>query len=185
MKRMRVDASLTGGTGDVNPQWMSFNAVQSSADTTTTTSQAIPVQRLPTGGRAQVLELLRARVGITSYTAIASATETIDKRQLFLSTTSFGTTTTNLGDPRVFMGWQDSFHGAFTAAGTYGSVHNDVFEVDLSDGSGHGILIATDNIFAQVASTGIGAVVTANIKLLYRWKNVGLQEYIGLVQSQQ
>jgi hypothetical protein len=64
---------------------------------------------------------------------------------------------------------------------------------DLTDGAGHGILIATDNIYlgvnASLSSFNLGDAdpivggVSAN--LIYRFKEIGLSEYIGIVQSQQ
>jgi hypothetical protein len=55
---------------------------------------------------------------------------------------------------------------------------------DLTDGAGHGFLVATDQIYAQIASTNTGAAQSCDVKIMYRWKNVGLQEYIGIVQGQ-
>lgn len=64
---------------------------------------------------------------------------------------------------------------------------------DLTDGAGHGLLVATDNIFLSVQTTNIAFVgesadsivgfVAAD--LIYRFKEVALAEYIGIVQSQQ
>ena len=185
MKRRR-DGTLTGGTGDVSPQWMSFVATQSAADTTTTTTQAIPVQRLPTGGKAQVMEVLKVWFASTQLPASASAAETTDLLECFLSTSSFGTTNTSLSEPRVFAADGISSRSAFTAAGTYFSqLQPSVRQYDLTDGAGHGVLIATDNIFAQVSSTATGNTNLFRIKILYRWKNIPLQEYIGIVASQQ
>lgn len=65
---------------------------------------------------------------------------------------------------------------------------------DLTDGAGHGLLVATDNIWltcyatAATADAGENAVLnvaTVNADLIYRFKEVSLQEYIGIVQSQQ
>lgn len=62
---------------------------------------------------------------------------------------------------------------------------------DLTDGAGHGVLIATDNIwctaFINGACPDIGTTASATIfaDLLYRFKKISLQEYIGIVQSQQ
>jgi len=186
MKRGRGGGILTGGTGDVSPQFLSFRATQSAADTTTTTTQAIPTQRLPDQGKAQVMEVLKIFFIGTNLPTIASATETQDQISVFLSTTSFGTTNTTFQESRVFAGFINSQRGAFTAAGTYAMTQTPYPHViDTSDGAGHGVLIATDNIFAQVQSVGTGATNVADLKLLYRWKNVSLQEYIGIVQSQQ
>lgn len=185
MKRRRGEGTLTGGTGDVSPQWMTFAATQSAADTTTTTTQTIPVQRLPHGEMAQVMEVLKVYIERPQVVAIASATEASDNYNIFLSTTSFGTTATTFREPRVFAADMHVILGAFTAAGTYGLDSVRTVLYDLTDGAGHGVLIATDNIFAQVVTSGTSAANTYGIKLLYRWKNVSLQEYIGIVQSQQ
>lgn len=181
----RTVGGLTGGTGDVNPQFLSFTAAQSGADTTTTTTQAIPIQRLPSGGRSQVMEVLKVFAQLPVFGAVASATEANDTVSVFLSTVSFGTTATTFSEPRVFWGSHRSMEGAFTAAGTYARTEESIEVADLTDGAGHGFLVATDNIFCQVQSTGTGGTNTARIKILYRWKNVGLAEYIGIVQSQQ
>lgn len=184
MKRGR-GGTLTGGTGDVSPQWMSFSATQSAADTTTTVTQAIPVQRMPTSGKAQVMEVLRVVFEHTAFPAVASATEALDAITAYLSTASFGTTNTTWAEPRVFAGMAKYDRGAFTAAGTYAFVDNRHASMDLTDTAGHGVLIATDNIFLQVQSSGTGAANVVACKVLYRWKHVALQEYIGIVQSQQ
>lgn len=180
-----MDGSLTGGTGDVNPQYINMTVTQSAADTTTTLTQALPIQRLPTGGKAQVMEVLKVFIQRPTGQAIASATEAVDVYQLFLSTTSFGTTATSFAEPRVFASDEMEIRGAFTAAGTYGFPFERKREIDLTDGSGHGLLIATDQIFAQGVSSGTGAANVWRIKLYYRMKNVRVEEYIGIVQSQQ
>lgn len=186
MKRGRGGGSLTGGTGDVNPQFMSFQAVQSAADTTTTTTQAIPVQRLTSGKSAQVMEVLKVFVETTELPASASATEAIDTITVALSTASFGTTAVGFNEPRVFAWFQKGSRQAFTAAGTYFAFSPiEPYVMDVTDGVGHGIIVAVDNIYAQVASSGTGVTNTANIKILFRWKNVGLTEYVGVVSSQQ
>lgn len=68
---------------------------------------------------------------------------------------------------------------------------------DLTDGAGHGILIATDNIYLNALVAYVDADTSAayagapsfifaasNCELIYRFKAVTLQEYIGIVQSQ-
>ena len=132
-----------------------------------------------------MMEVLKMVVELPTFPAIASVTEATDSHQFFISTTSFGTTATTFAEPRVFAGWTRINQAVFTAAGTYMSNYDNTKIMDLTDGAGHGILVATDNIFIQVISVGTGLTNTVRIKLLYRWKNVSLQEYIGIVQSQQ
>jgi hypothetical protein len=66
-------------------------------------------------------------------------------------------------------------------------LHDMPLEQTLGDGSGHGILVATDQIFLHVAFSGIvnSAANQVQGRILYRWKDVSLEEYIGIVQSQQ
>lgn len=63
---------------------------------------------------------------------------------------------------------------------------------DFTDGAGHGILIATDNIFLTIVAQGASIdgvsynfAGQGRVDLLYRFKEITLQEYIGIVQSQQ
>lgn len=166
---------LTGGTGDVNPQYLSILASQSAADTTTTTQVQLPIQRLPTGGRAQVMELLKV------FFTASSLPEVDSLLTIALSTSSFGTTAVTFSEPRVFALF--SRQVILTTSGQ--AVADYPFTYDCTDGAGHGIIIATDSIYVQVASTTTGVANNARIKLMYRWKDVPLQEYIGVVQSQQ
>lgn len=58
-------------------------------------------------------------------------------------------------------------------------------EDDLTDGAGHGVLIATDSIYCNLQSVVTGILNDVVVKIGYRWKEVALVEYIGIVQSQQ
>jgi hypothetical protein len=89
-------------------------------------------------------------------------------------------------NPRLFAWGETSFRNAFTAGGSVSQPQCDIFQVmDLTDGAGHGILIATDSIFIAVSETGYTGPNNIAVKIMYRLVEVGLQEYIGLVQSQQ
>lgn len=57
----------------------------------------------------------------------------------------------------------------------------------LNDGAGHGVLIATDNIYlSYVVAGALASTPVAFIaRMLYRFKEVGIAEYVGIVQSQQ
>lgn len=89
------------------------------------------------------------------------------------------------GNSRMFAWCEMNIRAAFTP-GTGVGYNQDVFQViDLTDGDGHGILVATDNIYFQVTSNGFAGAQEQSAKLLYRFKEVSLVEYIGIVQSQQ
>lgn len=182
-KRVRGD-QLTGGSRDVNPQFMHGRATQSGNDATTTTTFRTPITRIPDSDRVTIMELLKVYVDFAQLNGTAVA-ETNYDLQIQFSTVSLGTNTVAWDDPNVFAKAQVTQRKAFTAGGSYAVVYNEPFELDLTDGAGHGILIATDSIYGQVSSANTGTTNTVYFKLLYRFKEVGLIEYVGIVQSQQ
>jgi len=184
-KRRRTGDQLTGGTGDVSPQLLSGLVLQTAADTTTTATIALPVNRIPGSDKdVTIIELLKIWCDFPQLIGTAVG-EVGYNLGVFFTTTSFGTTATTFNDPAVLALIQIQKRGAFTAAGTYFYRELGVESVDLTDGAGHGILVATDNMFAQCTSSSTGAANTVSFKLLYRFKRVSLVEYIGIVQSQQ
>ena len=187
MKRARSNSSdITGGSGDVNPQWLTNSTTQSAADTATTSQVVLPVQRLPeNNSRALVMEVLKVYFQFPTFGAFASANESTDRMTCALTTKNFGTTAISLDEPTCFAIGRIVRQGAFTAAGTYGYQESAIVSWDCTDGAGHGILVATDSIFSQVSSTGTGNANQVQFKILYRWKKVSLAEYIGIVQGQQ
>lgn len=173
---MATAKELTGGTGDVNPQILTARVVQSAADTTTTQEILLPVPRPSSRkGRSIVMEILRVKYNISDLVTPAGQIQVLG----FLSTSSSATT---LSDPTSFSNF--SRDGLFaTAVGFAYSSRR--FEDDLTDGAGHGFLVATDGIFFTLISTNTGAANISTAKIFYRFKEVSLEEYIGIVQGQQ
>lgn len=186
-KRVASGGDLTGGTRDVNPQYMGGLVTLSAANTATTVQLAIPISRVPQPGQtnATIVEVLKVFMEFPSIDADAAAA-TARNSSLAFSTTSFGATQVQFDESRVFAWGQRQLRNAFTAAGT-GVLEDstDPFVYDCTDGAGHGILIATDNVFIQGITFGQTGASTFRFKILYRFKNVALVEYIGIVQSQQ
>lgn len=175
---MASSRSLTGGTNDVNPQYLTFTSSQTSADTPATLVNQIllPIQRLPNGARAQVMEILKI------FFFIRNISEVDSNIRIFLLTSNPGTAAnTNFGNPQAFAGYLRTVR--ITTSGSI--IDEEPHEFDCTDGAGHGILIATDQIFAQMSSETTGNTNSIDVKILYRMKNVSVAEYIGLVQSQQ
>jgi len=63
--------------------------------------------------------------------------------------------------------------------------------IDLTDDSGHGIIFCGQKIYlsasfttAQTGTQTTAAAVNYSCRILFRWKNVSLTEYIGVVTSQ-
>lgn len=181
-KRRRRD-TLTGGTNDVNPQFMNLSLTQSGIDTFTQSATQIPIQRLATMGRAQVMEVLKVFFQTSDITVGAAGT-TARQVTAALTTKSFAAAV-QLNEPTCFAIYQKGVTNAFSAGGS-GTIASEMepYVIDLSDGAGHGFLVASDNIYLQVSSANSGVANLANVKILYRWKDVSVQEYVGIVQSQ-
>lgn len=180
---------LTGGTRDVNPQYMSGLITLSAANTATEVTLGTPIVRVgpQTGGQAIIMELIKLWVDFPPIDADAAAA-TSRTLTFSMSTTSTGGTPaiTTLDNPRNVAHLNYDSRNAFTAAGTgLLALNRDPQCWDFTDGAGHGILIATDNLFIQANTANQGAASTFRWKLSYRFKKVSLVEYIGIVQSQQ
>lgn len=172
------DMALTGGTMDVKPELLSFLVSESAADTTTSLTVALPVLRnfAPAGGqRAQIVEILKV------FAVWSSMAEVDSTATLLIGTKSKGTTTGTAADPDVFAVFAKQI--AITTSGTYAISRVECF--DCTDGNGNGILVATDNIYAQISSASTGASVSASVKVLYRIYGASVMEYVGIVQGQQ
>jgi hypothetical protein len=69
----------------------------------------------------------------------------------------------------------------------YGTGQYDSGIIDLTDGAGHGIIFAGQNLYltnSPTTTNGSNAGESFKARILYRWKNVSLTEYIGVVTSQ-
>ena len=186
-RKIAARESLTGGTGDVNPQQFTIQVTQLVADQWNFAAIPNPVPRYPgSTQRAVVMEILRVNwFNASGISAAASSTvfAALATREI-AAVGSAPTALAIFSNPSVF-----SFYNARTffqtAAGfQIGAVNEQVDE--LTDGAGHGHLVATDNIFIGIGSTST-LIVNGPIacKITYRMKEIGLAEYVGIVQSQQ
>lgn len=185
MRRGKGDA-LTGGSRDVNPQTMVMGPfTQSGNDANIATGVALPIPRLPIAkGRALVMELLDAE--FYSPSSLYNANQVT--YGAWAITTNPGPTLTPIGlftDPRTIKFFERTTINIASATG----VSFDTFEnnrwFDLTDQAGHGILVATDQLYFVFLSANTATANTAAAKITYRFKDVALEEYIGIVQSQQ
>lgn len=189
-KRQGLGDDLTGGTKDVNPQFLSGSLTLSAANTATELTLGTPIVRVGQGAnssRSVIMEILKLWVEMPNVDQDAAGA-TGRAMQFSMSTTSSGGTPSifSLANPRCLASIEDNFRNAFTAAGTGLLFFNsNPREVDFTDGAGHGVLVATDNIFLQANTSNQAGAATFNFKILYRFKEVSLVEYIGIVQSQQ
>lgn len=189
MKRARTSSSgdqLTGGTKDVNPQYIQGSITLTAANTFTQVQVPTPIVRVgpQTGNTAIIMELIKLYVDMPALDVDAAAATNRDFN--FQLTTVTQASLTTLADPNCLARLEQNLRNAFTAAGT-GMLQNriDPLVWDFTDGAGHGILVATDNIFVAALTSGQAGASQFTWKLSYRFKKVSLVEYIGIVQQQQ
>jgi hypothetical protein len=182
-KRGRGD-TLTGGSKDVNPQTLIMGpVVQTGNDAATGIGVAMPIPRLPISkGRSLVIELLAVDTYIlgTGFLANTVTTQTV---VVTTNPTVLANEQAAFQDPRTITGvWREI---VANAAPTSFGVYEKTKHIDMTDQAGHGILIATDQLYLVFYSTNTGGANTGSARLTYRFKDVSLEEYIGIVQSQQ
>lgn len=181
MKRGR-NSTLTGGTGDVNFQTMVMTNLQTAANTPSVIATPLPIPRLPTqDGKSIVMELLRADISVNDLTPTAAQSEVV----VAITTNPnppTGSFRALFADPRTVAIWRAD--EIFSTAAGFQYIFP-IARVDINDGSGHGFLVAVDNLTMVVISTGLAAPVEGLARLYYRFKAVALAEYIGVVQGQQ
>ena len=159
----------------------------SAANTATSLTLGTPIVRVGAGpaNKSVIMEVLKVYVEMPAID-LDNAAATDRQMQFTFSTVDLGTGLATFDNSRVFAQVSFDLRNAFTAAGT-GTLNarNNPFVYDMTDGAGHGVLIATDNIFVQGNTTNQVSASIFRFKILYRFKEVSLVEYIGIVQSQQ
>lgn len=184
MKRGRpAKDQLTGGSGDVNPQTITFTATQSGNDANTVQHLQLPIPRLPTAvGRNLVIELLSVDAFHGNPQVPGPGTTSSFLATITTAPGVFATPIAAVIDPRCIEFWAKAVQNV-TSIGLY--KHDTDYTADLTDQAGHGILIASDTLYFGLYSNLTAVPNQVVWKLNYRWKDVSLTEYIGIVQSQQ
>lgn len=185
-KRARTSGgSVTGGTGDVKPQILTLATDVMSADAVYVTQQiALPVPRFGTmKTKATIFEILwvdwypiTRNVADAGFTvgAFLSTITTRETDDVF----STASNAADILDPRNFANVSVTGIAATT-------IFAYPIRIDLTDSNGNGMLIATDKIVISGGGVGVATTGRAVCKMAYRLVNVGITEYVGIVQSQQ
>ena len=180
--------SVTGGTGDVKPQILTLTVDRPAGPDLYAVNQiALPVPRFGTvKDRATVVEIL----SLDWYINILNQGDANSTDWGFLSTNSARTLTTtsnaasqraDVEDPLTF-----GMVSYITGLNTNGLlVKSWPLHYDLTDNNGNGMIVATDRIFIVIGNVASGLATTGTCKMKYRLVNVGITEYVGIVQSQQ
>lgn len=179
--------SVTGGTGDIKPQQMTVQSTAGAVDDYGLQQVLLPVPRFGTTRRkSTIFEILKvqyiwaADVGISATAQTYFAFLTTGTSRLSGDTSTLATFNDDLGNSRTFAA--ASYVKDVETSGGYSQKFP--IEVDMTDGNGNGFLIATDNFFLVQGAVGNAAAAVVTAKILYRIVNVGLEEYVGIVQSQ-
>jgi len=189
MSKRVVADRLTGGTNDVNPQYMSATISTSAANVQTEGILNAPIVRVGSASAnsntAIVLEILKIYARFQDCDADAGPMTLRDLLVSFSSASIVSAGVPRFSDPHVFAMLERSVRDAFTAGGSFALDQESIKVIDLTDGVGHGILVATDNIYVNIYSAGYALSARVDFKIMYRFKQIALVEYIGIVQSQQ
>lgn len=181
--RSSIPRGPTSRDLDLYPNFLSWSLATSAADTVTTSTIFTPIPRLQQrGNKAIVMELLELLVvaWATPRTVFASFDAQFDAWYYALGTGKAPTSMPALSEGAVFsMGGRGA---NFVTSGL--AIQEFPYRYSLVNNDGRGYLLGTDAFFCLVDTAGLGVVVTFDFKLMYRFVEVDLAEYVGLVQSQ-
>lgn len=97
-------------------------------------------------------------------------------------TATLATLSADTGDPLTFA---FAIQQRLETGASGGQSLNSPVSMDTTDGAGNGILVATDRLFIVGGNVNGATASSFNCKMYYRLIEVGIQEYVGIVQSQQ
>lgn len=163
------------------PQYITAVQTQAAANDAVVTEVNLPIIRLQTGASATVIEILKIACAPHGVVGTIGGDETF----------AFAISTAEPDDTSDITVFQDPttiwFRKAYLSMLTSGAVWMDFTEMDLTDGDGHGKLVATDSFYLYFDTTGAAAAATYTVtwKIWYRFVSIKLIEYLGIVQSQQ
>lgn len=205
MPPKRSGDQLTGGTRDVNPQYLTIPFVTPAAPTAGTQtiaallSTTLPIPRYPEkDGKSIVMEMLNVEFvydgNPTDFTnSVVGNSFSGYTVALTTNPNQLQTSAALFQDPRTIQ--YDTWRQEQTVATSVGLAFQTIPTIrdyDLTDRAGHGVLVATDNVYIQQITFNNGAGSSTMVGsqqgvcvVLYRFKAVTLSEYVGIVQSQQ
>lgn len=187
-KRQRT-TGLGGGTGDIKPQYFTLVSGPMASDEYDVVQFSLPVNRLgTTKTKATVFEILSLDwfLGIDSlldgshvtWAFLTTSTRRVDQDGALQGTLSQDLESPQSIGPAVRVNVSNApASGAFS--------YQVPIHVDTTDGAGNGVLVATDSIFVVSGNVGNGITSKTIVKVKYRLTDVGITEYVGIVQSQQ
>ena len=186
-KRLR-GGSATGGTGDLKPQILTIDIALNAIDDITVGSVTLPAIRFgPTQTKATITEILK----VWFYNNMQDQADTTTFNGSVLATTNLGRITGTTATTATYAADVANTRAVASAAWAQVLSTNGGFVqafpqvVDLTDQNGNGVLVAVDELFLVGSNVGGTTAGRFTAKILYRLVNVGVTEYVGILQSQQ
>lgn len=177
----------------MNPQWLvlpnvNFAASDDASQNYHEVRVPLPVSRIgPTKGKSVIIEILKVAMDHPSPPNIPQAGSIGYQSRMQLSTSSLPA----IRDDSPHLIWfsgrrRREYVQDPTGASAFSSTWVEPTLYDLTDGAGHGMLVATDFLYLGVNVVNWVATTLASFdcRIMYRFKEVSLVEYIGIVQSQ-
>lgn len=174
---------------DLKPQFMSVQvAANTAASKYTETNVQLPVMRgggRP--GRYQIMEILKIFMDVPTRRDEADVSHSgfgyVSTVSLHDTGDTYSDTTQNADEANAAIIAYLAFSQVTTTSGTAQTLSP--VEANLTDGAGNGVLVATDRLFFGHGNAGGTSFNTWQVRILYRLYDAGIQEYLGIVQSQQ
>ncbi len=187
-KRMRGGGSVTGGTGDIKPQILTLSVEAGAIQDYRVNQIRLPTIRFGSRqGRATITEILKVWFWPALEDALDSATTnmcsiaTTNLNRVSAEAVTLTTLAADLLDTHIIA--SVAFVNTISTNG--GMSMTFPYTVDLTDSNGNGVLVATDTLFIVGANAGGATAGSFVAKVLYRLVDVGVQEYVGILQAQQ
>jgi hypothetical protein len=172
-----------GKRQDFYPNYMSWSLTQGGNDAFVTDKIFTPIPRnqVVTGNKATVMELLWFEIVCHNLT-LNNGGEYIVAA---LSTGPVPTAATlpELDNGNCLCYVRTEIHLLTSGASVHVQPGNQRYYFQSSDG--YGVLLASDTFHASLDSFNTGVANHAHLRLYYRFVQVPVSEYIGIVQSQQ
>lgn len=169
------------GRVDVFPNFLTGTIQQTGDDDFTTVLVNTPIPRIQTsrgGQRATVMELLWVELMFPQIDMKAAPAVSYIF-QMVIGTVPVGIITFN--NPRVIMMKRLDTHTVVEG----GAITEQPLVYDMQSKDGHGYLLAAESFHVSIFTVLSGVTNTAEWRMYYRFIDIPLSEFIGLVQSTQ
>lgn len=179
--RRRRNRNRRGGNSgrfaDINPQLMTLPYVLETAANTYTEGKVSTPVAVVSNGKMLAMEILRIWVHLSTPDTIAGAgTSTLVTFHIARRTK---TAIAYWYDADVIGHAERMVEN--TAAEGYGHPDRQTIVYDFTDGAGNGLLYAAKELFVGIKGTSNTNQKAVQGKILYRLKEVDVQEYVGLL----